>query len=187
MFFNLTLSIYNWLCNLPFISCICLCISCPLGVYLMLHNIMIFSYILVLYVYVSCSLGVYLHIGMSQACPSWQWQWHRTRYSWSPVWTLQVAPLWCDLGRCSRTVMVIKLWWTSAFIYHLKKRPWQVRISRDIHTLTPLLPSASTDGIDVGWVEILPLQKGEDILQFVHCPTELLMSGAAWLTKDITK
>ena len=29
-------------------------------------------------------------------CPSWQW--HRTGSSWSPVRTLQVAPLWCDLG-----------------------------------------------------------------------------------------
>ena len=32
--------------------------------------------------------------GMS--CPSWQW--HRTGSSWSPVRTLPVAPLWCDLG-----------------------------------------------------------------------------------------
>ena len=32
--------------------------------------------------------------GMS--CPSWQW--HRTGSSWSPVQTLPVAPLWCDLG-----------------------------------------------------------------------------------------
>ena len=33
-------------------------------------------------------------LGMS--CP--RWQWHRTGSSWFPVWTLQVAPLWCDLG-----------------------------------------------------------------------------------------
>ena len=33
-------------------------------------------------------------LGMS--CPSWQW--HRTGSRWSPVWTLPVAPLWCDLG-----------------------------------------------------------------------------------------
>ena len=30
------------------------------------------------------------------SCPSWQW--HRTGSSWSPVRTLLVAPLWCDLG-----------------------------------------------------------------------------------------
>ena len=30
------------------------------------------------------------------ACPSWQW--HRTGSRWSPVRTLPVAPLWCDLG-----------------------------------------------------------------------------------------
>ena len=34
------------------------------------------------------------YIGMS--CPSWQW--HRTGSRWSPVRTLPVAPLWCDLG-----------------------------------------------------------------------------------------
>ena len=33
-------------------------------------------------------------LGMS--CPSWQW--HRTGSCWSPVQTLPVAPLWCDLG-----------------------------------------------------------------------------------------
>ena len=48
-------------------------------------------------------------------CPSWQW--HRTGYSWSPVQILPVAPLWCDLGRCSRTVVVIKLRWNSALQY----------------------------------------------------------------------
>ena len=30
------------------------------------------------------------------SCPSWQW--HRAGSSWSPVQTLPVAPLWCDLG-----------------------------------------------------------------------------------------
>ena len=35
-----------------------------------------------------------LYIGMS--CPSWQW--HRIGGSWSPIRTLPVAPLWCDLG-----------------------------------------------------------------------------------------
>ena len=30
------------------------------------------------------------------SCPSWQW--HRAGSCWSPVRTLQVAPLWCDLG-----------------------------------------------------------------------------------------
>ena len=45
-------------------------------------------------------LHIFLHFfgifmrGMS--CPSWQW--HRTGSSWSPVRTLPVAPLWCDLG-----------------------------------------------------------------------------------------
>ena len=29
------------------------------------------------------------------SCPSWQW--HRAGSCWSPVRTLQVAPLWCDL------------------------------------------------------------------------------------------
>ena len=35
-----------------------------------------------------------IYKGMS--CPSWQW--HRIGSSWSPVRTLPVAPLWCDLG-----------------------------------------------------------------------------------------
>ena len=39
---------------------------------------------------------------------------YRTGYRWSPVRTLPVAPLWCDLGFCSRTVVVIKLRRTSA-------------------------------------------------------------------------
>ena len=38
--------------------------------------------------------------GMS--CPSWQW--HRTGNSWSPVRTLQVAPLWCDLAQGAQGV-----------------------------------------------------------------------------------
>ena len=33
-------------------------------------------------------------LGMS--CPSWQW--HRTGYCWSPVQSLAMASLWCDLG-----------------------------------------------------------------------------------------
>ena len=36
----------------------------------------------------------HIHIGMS--CPGWQW--HRTGSHWSPIRTLPVAPLWCDLG-----------------------------------------------------------------------------------------
>ena len=40
------------------------------------------------------SYGITVFIGMS--CPSWQW--HRTGSRWSPVRTLPVAPLWCDLG-----------------------------------------------------------------------------------------
>ena len=39
-------------------------------------------------------------------CPSWQR--HRTWYSQSLVRTLPVAPLWCDMGCCYRTVVVIK-------------------------------------------------------------------------------
>ena len=34
---------------------------------------------------------------------------HRAGYRWSPVRTLPVAPMWCDLGLWSRTVEVIKL------------------------------------------------------------------------------
>ena len=45
-------------------------------------------------------------------------QWHRTGYRWFQVRTLPVAPLWCDLGRCSRTVVVIKLRRTSALYCH---------------------------------------------------------------------
>ena len=41
-------------------------------------------------------------------------EWHRTGYSWWPVQTLPVTPLWCDLGRCSQTVVVTKLLLTSA-------------------------------------------------------------------------
>ena len=35
-------------------------------------------------------------------------------YSWLSVQTVPVAPLWCNLGYYSLTVMVIKLHWTSA-------------------------------------------------------------------------
>ena len=65
--------------------------------------------------------------GMS--CPSWQ-SWHTSRngYRWSPLRTLPVAPLWCDLGRCSLTVVVMKLLQTSAFKWfdaeHLPGRLW---------------------------------------------------------------
>ena len=61
-----------------------------------------------------CLIVVDHWIGMS--CPSWQW--HRTGwYSWSPLQTLQVAPLWCDsdLGCCSRAVVILKLRWNFAF------------------------------------------------------------------------
>ena len=34
------------------------------------------------------------HMSWYMSCPSW----HRTGSSWSPVRTLPVAPLWCDLG-----------------------------------------------------------------------------------------
>ena len=33
------------------------------------------------------------------------------------IQTLPLAPLWCDLGRCSRTVVVIKLQQTSGSSY----------------------------------------------------------------------
>ena len=36
------------------------------------------------------------HFKLGMSCPSWQW--HRTGSRWSPVRTLPVAPLWCDLG-----------------------------------------------------------------------------------------
>ena len=42
---------------------------------------------------ITACIGMY-YLGMS--CPSWQW--HRTGSRWSPVRTLPVAPLWCDLG-----------------------------------------------------------------------------------------
>ena len=44
------------------------------------------------------------------SCPSWQWH------------TLPVAPLWRDLGRCSRTVVIIKLRRTTAFDWSLDRR-----------------------------------------------------------------
>ena len=50
---------------------------------------------------------------LAMSCPSSSWQRHRSGYRWSPVRTLPAAPLWCDLGRCSRTVVVIKLRRTS--------------------------------------------------------------------------
>ena len=60
----------------------------------------------------AAQMAATLIAGMS--CPSWQW--HRAGYSWSPVWTRPKAPLCCDLGCCSQTVVVIKLRRTSAFI-----------------------------------------------------------------------
>ena len=43
-------------------------------------------------------------------------------YRWSPVRTLPVVPLWCELGRCSRTFVVIKLRRTSAFPTNFESR-----------------------------------------------------------------
>ena len=40
--------------------------------------------------------GVRSSAYLDVSCPSWQW--HRTGSRWSPVRTLPVAPLWCDLG-----------------------------------------------------------------------------------------
>ena len=51
--------------------------------------------------------NAYSYLLFRDVCPSWQW--HRTGNRWFPVRTLQVAPLWCDLGHSSRTVAVIKL------------------------------------------------------------------------------
>ena len=47
--------------------------------------------------------------------------WHTIMYNTTgycllPLQTLSVAPLWCDLGCCSRTVVVLKLLRTSALI-----------------------------------------------------------------------
>ena len=53
-----------------------------------------------------------INICRGMSCPSRQW--HRTGYRRSPVRTLPAAPLWCDLGLWSRTVVVIKLRRTSA-------------------------------------------------------------------------
>ena len=41
-----------------------------------------------------CYIQTKYILGMS--CPSWQW--HSTGSHWSPVWTLLVVTLWCDLG-----------------------------------------------------------------------------------------
>ena len=49
-------------------------------------------------------------LGMS--CPSWKLDIVGRQFE---VRTLPVAPLWCDLGRCSQTVVVIKLRRTSAY------------------------------------------------------------------------
>ena len=46
----------------------------------------------------------------------------RTGNRWSPVRTLPVVPLWCDLGRCSLTVVVIKLLLTSALEGNMLKK-----------------------------------------------------------------
>ena len=40
-------------------------------------------------------LSIWCATSLGMSCPSWLW--HRTGSSWSPIWTLPVAPLWCDL------------------------------------------------------------------------------------------
>ena len=46
---------------------------------------------------VMCFLPIFCtQVNNTVSCPSWQW--HRTGSSWSPVRTLPVVPLWCDLG-----------------------------------------------------------------------------------------
>ena len=56
-----------------------------------------------------------------------------------------------------------------------------------VHTHVKALDEPVLDGIcdplvkiciDVCGVEVRSLQKGDDILQFVHCPSELVISGA---------
>ena len=53
----------------------------------------VFSLLNTFWVYL-CKINGENTVGIS--CPSWQW--HRTENSWSPVRTLPVVPLWCDLG-----------------------------------------------------------------------------------------
>ena len=50
------------------------------------------------------------------SCSSWQW--HRTGIHWFLVRTLQVAPLRCDLGHCSRTVVVTNNCLTYYILLH---------------------------------------------------------------------
>ena len=65
------------------------------------------------------------NLGMS--CPSWPY--HRTGYCWSPVQTLPLVPLWCGLGCCSQTFVVIKLLWTSSFSWQCD--PWCQKIYKE--------------------------------------------------------
>ena len=53
-------------------------------------------------------IGLGIQLEQSESC--------RTGYRWLPVRTLPMEPLWCDMGRCSRTVVVIKLRRTSALL-----------------------------------------------------------------------
>ena len=73
--------------------------------------------------YVSCPHLMTSSFRIGLSCPSWQW--HRSGYSWLPVRTQPVEPLWCDLGRCSRTVVVIKLRRTSALCSRMARMAHQ--------------------------------------------------------------
>ena len=61
---------------------------------------------------------------------------HRTGYRRSPVWTLPMAPFWCDLGCCSRTVELRR---TSAItakdlrlpVNTVRSEPWSWWITSD--------------------------------------------------------
>ena len=83
--------------------------------------------------------------------------WYRTGYRWSPVRTLPVAPSWCDLGRCPRRVVVIKLrrtsalhwntsqrmmWWSCA-VFVVLQQDWDTREPIVVHLVAATLPVTS--------------------------------------------
>ena len=96
-------------------------------------------------------------VGMS--CPSWQL--YRTGYRWLPVRTLPVALLWCNLGCCSRTVMVIKLRRTSTFM------TW--RILRVCTTSSYLYPAPSPTAR-------MSYPTSSAVARIMCCPLELIFA-----------
>ena len=86
------------------------------------------------------SPGLSNWLGMS--CPSWQW--HRTGYHWSPVRTLPVAPLWCDLC-CSQTQAPanLRLTWIGPTKVMTRKLffPWECK--RSTSKITPILKNCT--------------------------------------------